>query len=641
MMAARRDTVARVESLLSARLFLRPQLMGERIFFITNISGRLSLYAMNAGGSVPEPLLPPGIALQNPELIGGESFAVFPDIGRILVMMDRDGNEMYRPMVIPVGGGHPEPAFEGVFDDHMVHLTDFDPARSVAYFLAESRAAAVNTAYRADLATRALTKLGESPYGCYPTGANASHTRVVLTDAYGVGDNVLYLWEDGVPGRRLLFGVPIEERQAGRSYPPNSISNCCFVDGDRALLLTTSLFSDAYGLGLMSLADPTKVVPVEVAGTAHKGAGELVGLKHLGDDAFAVLYNIDGCSWLYEGTFRPDRAAMELDTVVCGWGELADGVLESFAHDRDRFALSFSTATSPTQIYTAEGAGKARPTRHTNERVLGIPSSDLSAGEDASFTSFDGLRVSARLYLPAPSLGFAGPRPLVYYIHGGPQSQERPDFAWFSMPLIQLLTLRGFAVFVPNVRGSTGYGFDYMKRVQRDWGGQDRLDHVHAMTRVLPKDPRVDVGRAAVVGRSYGGYMTLTLASRDAGLWAAAVDMLGPYDLLTFGERIPETWKPFMAFLLGDPVADREFLVERSPRTYLDAISCPLLVVQGKNDPRVVEPESMRLVEELRAGGKTVDYLMFEDEGHDILKFENRVRCYATIAAFLEEHLRP
>ena len=78
----------------------------------------------------------------------------------------------------------------------------------------------------------------------------------------------------------------------------------------------------------------------------------------------------------------------------------------------------------------------------------------------------------------APTLGFSGPRPLVYYIHGGPQSQERPDFAWFSMPLIQFLTLNGLAVFVPNVRGSAGYGLRYMKRVDRDWGGADRLDHV-------------------------------------------------------------------------------------------------------------------------------------------------------------------
>jgi dipeptidyl aminopeptidase/acylaminoacyl peptidase len=207
------------------------------------------------------------------------------------------------------------------------------------------------------------------------------------------------------------------------------------------------------------------------------------------------------------------------------------------------------------------------------------------------------------------------------------------------MPLIQALALEGFAVFVPNVRGSSGYGLEYMKRVDRDWGGLDRLDHVHAITEVLSRDPRVDVARAGVVGRSYGGYMTLMLASLHPELWRAAVEMFGPYDLLTFFDRIPETWKPYYRLALGDPVDDRDFLVERSPRTHVEGISCPLLVVQGRNDPRVVERESSDLVEHLRELGKTVDYLVFEDEGHDVLKLPNRVRCYERIVGLFSEQL--
>jgi dipeptidyl aminopeptidase/acylaminoacyl peptidase len=229
----------------------------------------------------------------------------------------------------------------------------------------------------------------------------------------------------------------------------------------------------------------------------------------------------------------------------------------------------------------------------------------------------------------------------VVYVHGGPQGQEHPDFSWFSMPLIQQLTLHGFAVFVPNVRGSTGYGFEYTNRVVKDWGGQDRLDHVHALTEILPKDERLDTTRAAVVGRSYGGYMTLTLAGRHPELWSAACDMFGPYDLTTFAQRVPETWKPLIALLIGNPETEPEFMAERSPKTYIHQMTCPLLVIQGKNDPRVVEAESRLLVEELRGMGKEVDYLMFEDEGHDVLKFENRVRCYNGIVALFEKYLRP
>jgi dipeptidyl aminopeptidase/acylaminoacyl peptidase len=244
------------------------------------------------------------------------------------------------------------------------------------------------------------------------------------------------------------------------------------------------------------------------------------------------------------------------------------------------------------------------------------------------------------LYLPAAELGFDGARPVVYYVHGGPQGQERPDFSWFSMPLIQFLTLNGFAVFVPNVRGSTGYGLSYTKQVDKDWGGRDRLDHVEAMKQ-LAGDARLDVKRAGVVGRSYGGYMTLTLAARHPELWQAAVDMFGPFDLITFSERIPETWKPYFRIALGDPVADAAFLIERSPRTHIENITCPMLVIQGKNDPRVVERESHDLVEYLRSIGKQVEYLMFENEGHDVLKYENRVRCYNDITEFFKKTLKP
>jgi dipeptidyl aminopeptidase/acylaminoacyl peptidase len=245
--------------------------------------------------------------------------------------------------------------------------------------------------------------------------------------------------------------------------------------------------------------------------------------------------------------------------------------------------------------------------------------------------------------MPSSELGFEGKRPIIYYLHGGPQGQERPDFSWFSMPLIQFLTLQGFAVFVPNVRGSTGYGLRYTKHVDRDWGGQDRLDHVYAMKEVLSKDKRLDTSRAGVVGRSYGGYMTLTLAGRHPDLWAAAVDMFGPYDLLTFLERIPPTWKPYFYIVLGNPEnpEDIKFIKERSPNTYIENITFPMLVIQGRNDPRVVAEESEDLVHHLQEIGKDVEILLFENEGHGVEKYENKVTCYNRITDFFIETLNP
>lgn len=632
----------KIESFLAARLFISPKLVDGRIYFISNLSGKLSLYAMNYGGSVPEPLLPANIALQNPHLMGGEPFVVFPKLGKILVMVDADGNEQYQPVMIPMEGGFPEPIFEELRSSR-VHLVHSVPELNTVLFSTEPLDDAVQISYRADVATGELTKLGASMYGAYPVCTTEDFRWTILSDGYTVGDTVLYLTGEGIAEPKVIYGKPLEMRSKDEIVPLNGMSGGHFVNDGRGLLLTCAVFDDCFGLAYLDLAEPGKLVEVKVDGLQHTGAGEMVQLAAGGEGRWLLEYNIDGCSWLYEGVFDADRMKFDVSTVLVGKaGPLTNGMLESFYYDKssDRVMVSFSTAKSPTQIYSIEGVRRQRVLAHTTEKVLGIDTDLLSAGEDASFVSYDGTRVSARLYLPAGRLGYQGPRPLVLYIHGGPQSQERPDFAWFSMPLIQYLSLNGFAVLVPNVRGSTGYGLSYTKQVDRDWGGKDLEDHVHAL-KVLSTDRRVDVKRAGVVGRSYGGYMTLMLAGCKPDLWSGAVDMFGPFDLLSFQERIPETWKPYFKIALGDIVEDREFLIERSPKTHIEHIQCPLLVIQGKNDPRVVEPESRDLVEFLRGKGKQVDYLMFENEGHDVLKYENRVRCYSEITEFFRRTLKP
>jgi pimeloyl-ACP methyl ester carboxylesterase len=554
-------------------------------------------------------------------------------------MIDSDGDENYQPKVIPIDGGLPEESFGGHFASYRCHLLHCDRERNVLYLNAESRENAMQEAYEANLQTGEFRKLAESQWGAYPVATTEDGSRVVVADGYTFGDNVLFLWREDAEGLEKIFGTTIEEQPDRSQVTANGLNAGEFTQSERGLLVSTALFDDAYSLAYLDLAHPGELQPVTLEGIQHSGSGEMEGLSHLDGDRFTVAYNIDGVSWLYEGTFDEDARTFRLERVIVGRGDLGNGTLEHADYDKrsDSFALSFSTAITPTQLFVL-GPDRV-PRQVTRERILGLPTDSLSPGEDASFTSFDGLRISARLYLPAENAGFATPYPLVYYIHGGPQGQERPNFAWFSMPLIQFLTLNGFAVFVPNVRGSTGYGQRYMKYVDKDWGGDDRLDHIHAMTRVLPQDSRVDVSRTGVMGRSYGGYMTLTLAARHPELWKGAIDMFGPYNLLSFVDRIPETWKPYFKIVLGDPETDRDFLLERSPYTYMDAIECPLFVIQGKNDPRVVEQESRDVVESLRSAGKNVEYLVFENEGHDVIKYENKVRCYTAINDFFRENL--
>lgn len=631
-----------IESLLSARAFFSPQLVDDKIYFISNLSGHYSLYRMNYGGSVPEPLLPSNLALFNPKLGQSAPFWVFPGIGKVLVMVDKDGDEAFQPMLVPLEGGIPEPIAMETFETHQSFLAVCDTEENLAYISYASKTESIFRSYRVNLVTGELASLGESTYGNLIGAVSHDRTQVIMFDFFGVGDNVMYIRGFDDAERRLLYGQPVAERVPGEKPELNSIADAHFTPDDKGLLFFNSLVEDTYGLGFLKLDEPGRVQPVEIVGVRHSGRGELTHLGHLRDNTYTLEYNIDGCSWLYEGTFDQAALTMSLNTVVCGQGELASGVLQAAHYDKesDRFVLSFATANSPTQLYTVEGKARKDVRRHTNERVLGIKPEWLSPGEDASYTSFDDLRVSARLYMPAEELGYEGPRPVVFYIHGGPQGQERPDFSWFSMPIIQFLTLNGVAVFVPNARGSTGYGLSYTNKVVRDWGGDDVKDHMHALD-LLAQDSRLDTTRSGVMGRSYGGYMTLTLASRFPDRWSAAVDMFGPYDLLTNMERMPATWRPFFAALVGDPETEADFLRERSPVTYLDNLACPLLVLQGGHDSRVTKADSDDLVAHLRSIGKEVEYTVFENEGHDVTRHENRVLAYNLITEFFKEHLKP
>jgi len=639
-----------IQSLLSARMLVSPQIAQGKIFFLSDMSGVLSLYSMDEGGSLPQPLLPAGLALTKPQLMEGENYQVLPGLGKILVMIDEQGNENYQPHIIPIEGGIPEPLFGDRFKGEQVNCAYCDPEKNIAYFWKDDRKNPEFETLRVNLATMDITSLGKSPYGNVVAGVSKDHKTVILIDVYSAGDSVLYIWREGMAERKLFFGVPIEKRKPGQEVKLLGSGTINFAPDGQGLLFRTNWQSDTGNIGYLSLDEPATIGEVPVLGLKHKGNGELVDLTQVEGDLFLLEYNIDGCSWVYEGRYEETKGERRLNAarVLCGLPPLDQGVLMGLDHAKEpkgkasgfSYILSLSKADSPSQLYLwAAGSDEKAPRQLSQERSLGIDQKYLAPGEDASFTSFDGLRVSARLYLPSQELGYKGPRPLVVYIHGGPQSQERPDFTWFSMPLIQYLTLNGFAVFVPNVRGSSGYGLKYMKLVDHDWGGKDVLDHVEGL-KALEKDPRIDSSRRAVMGRSYGGFMTLTLVSRHPGLWKAGCDMFGPYELIAFINRLPETWRTGIYLILGHPEKDRDFLIERSPKTYVKNIKCPLLIVQGKHDPRVLLVESTEVYETLTANGIPAELLVFDDEGHDVSKFENKVAGYTKMVEFFRKHLK-
>ena len=199
--------------------------------------------------------------------------------------------------------------------------------------------------------------------------------------------------------------------------------------------------------------------------------------------------------------------------------------------------------------------------------------------------------------------------------------------------------MRGIALVVPNIHGSTGYGRAWQAAIHQDWGGIDLRD-LRAVSDWMTKQPDFDQKRLAVYGGSYGGFATLLCVTRIPDLWRCAVDVFGVANLITMVENAQPNWRRFLARWIGDVERDREKLVERSPITHIENVRCPMLILQGENDPRVPQEESDQVVERLRALGRRVEYVVYPGEGHGFTKRANAEDAYGRIVKFLTQELR-
>ncbi len=229
----------------------------------------------------------------------------------------------------------------------------------------------------------------------------------------------------------------------------------------------------------------------------------------------------------------------------------------------------------------------------------------------------------------------SGRTPAILVIHGGPEAQSRPTL---YSPLLAQLPEMGIALVVPNVHGSTGYGKAWQTRIHRDWGGID-LEDFRSVGDWMRAQPDIDPQRLGVFGGSYGGFACLTCVTRLPEYWRCAVDIFGPSNLVTMLENDPPNWRRWNKLWIGDLETDRHRLIERSPITYVEDVRCPLLVVQGDNDPRVPREESDQMVARLIELGRPVEYLTFEGEGHGFARRDNQVRVHERTLEFLERHL--
>ncbi|NQE36998.1 S9 family peptidase [Microcoleus asticus] len=294
--------------------------------------------------------------------------------------------------------------------------------------------------------------------------------------------------------------------------------------------------------------------------------------------------------------------------------------------------VAYITDDGPVYYYTFDRASKTCTFLFSNQPKLeGLP---LSSMEPISYTARDGLTIHG--YLTKP-VGVATPVPTVLLVHGGPWARD----TWGYDPAAQWLANRGYAVLQINFRGSTGYGKAFLNAGNREWGAKmhdDLLDGVNWLVETGISQP----DKIAIMGGSYGGYAALAGLTFSPDVFACAVDIVGPSNLITLLQSIPPYWEPLKANMyhrVGNLETEPEFLKSISPLFFVDRIQKPLLIGQGANDPRVKEAESEQIVNAMKQAGKPVEYVLYTDEGHGFARPENRLHFYAIAEEFLAKYL--
>jgi dipeptidyl aminopeptidase/acylaminoacyl peptidase len=367
---------------------------------------------------------------------------------------------------------------------------------------------------------------------------------------------------------------------------------------------------------------------------------ELTYLRNSSWDAEWLALTDDGTRMALV-TNNDGYSQLELFDVSAGWEArralpeptLPKGTLSEvgWSQDGKRLAFTLYAADDAPDIWIWD-VEDSRLWRATRSSLGGIPRETFVAPTLVHYPTFDGREIPAFLYLPQgdQSKGL----PVLVYVHGGPEGQARPVFN----PVIQYLVAQGYGVLEPNVRGSTGYGYEYQSLDDV----RLRMDSVRDLQYAalwLRNSGTADPHRIAIMGGSYGGFMVLSALTTYPDLWAAGVDIVGIANFVTFLENTGPWRRKLREAEYGSLEHDREFLEQISPIRSVDRITAPLFVVHGANDPRVPVGEAEQIVAALRARNIPVEYMRFADEGHGLIKRANRLVAYPAIARFLDEHM--
>ena len=331
-----------------------------------------------------------------------------------------------------------------------------------------------------------------------------------------------------------------------------------------------------------------------------------------------------------------DLNTRQTQTLASGSGiNTLAGPQSPFSPDGTRLLYSHIGPNAPTDLWVYEFATR-KSQQITHSLSGGLRSEDMVEPYLVHYPSKDGKwQISAFVYVPYGAQR-NGKNAAVVFIHGGPEAQLQN----FIIRPIQYLVNQGYFVIAPNYRGSTGYGKEFQDANRFDLGGGD-LDDVISAADWMVKTGYVDTKKIAVVGGSYGGYLTMMAVTKAPDRFAAGVPWIPFVNWFTVFENTSAELREFILANMGDPNKDVARFKERSPIYFVDQIRAPLLLLAGDNDPRCPKTEAEQVAQAIKKRGGTVELKVYENEGHGFAKIENQIDAYTRIAEFLKKYVPP
>jgi len=579
---------------------------GKKLLVSSNKSGIFNAYEIMVDGSGEK-------ALTNSEKESVFAISYFPNDDRFLFSSDKGGNEISHIYLQNQDGSSrdltPVEEARAGFAGWARDLNKF-------YYSSNKRDPKFTDMYEMDINSFKSELIYENKEGLDLSAISNSERYFVLEKSITTNNNEIYLYD-----RETKKQTHISEHEGDASF-----SSQYFSLDDKYLFYTTD-----------NNADFTALYSYDIATGKH---------EKIYETNWDIWYAYQSWNGKYRviGINQDAKTKVIIQDMKNGGKEIEfpdfgnksiSGV--SIARDESKMRMTVASSQSPSNIYVYNFDGKA-PIQLTNTLNPEINEDDLVQGKVIRYKSFDGLEIPSIFYKPHQA-NKDNKVPALVWVHGGPGGQSRLNYS----STIQYLVNHGYAILAVNNRGSSGYGKAFNMMDNQKHGDVDLKDCVNGKSYLQSLD-FIDPDKIGIIGGSYGGYMTMAALAFTPDEFEVGVNIFGVTNWLRTLKSTPPWWESFRKALfdeLGDPFTEDSVRLHAiSPLFHAENIKKPVMVLQGANDPRVLQVESDEMVAAIRANNVEVEYVLFPDEGHGFRKKENQIEGYGKVLEFLDKHLK-